>query len=71
MDQACLGLYFSTGAGEFSNESEESLSEIDLTRFLAETAAILRIIGDYGTPHTVFYLVQLLESMVPAALSRS
>ena len=67
MDEACLGLYFSTGASEFSNAPEgESLGEIDLARFLGEAAPILRTIGDYGTPHTVFYLVRLLEFVVPA-----
>ena len=67
LDQACLTLYFSCGAGGDDGddgESREALGGIDLDLFLRETAPILRTIGNCATPHTAYYLLQLLEALV-------
>ena len=67
LDQACLTLYFSCGAGGDEvdgGESREALGGIDLDLFLRETAPILRTIGNCATPHTAYYLLQLLEALV-------
>jgi len=64
LDVACRELYFATGAGR-SNGETVALESADARRtFLTETAPIIHRIGDRGTPHTIYYLLQALEPLV-------
>jgi hypothetical protein len=58
-------LYFSSGAFR-ANENEEPTGLVraeSKKAFLNETAELLRRIGDVGTPHTIYYLIDLLASL--------
>ena len=58
-------LYFSSGAFR-ANEKEEPTGLVTAESkkaFLDETAELLRRIGDVGTPHTIYYLIDLLASL--------
>lgn len=65
LDTACLELYFSTGASNSSGGSSRPTSGTELAVFFVEAAPILKRIGDCGTPHTVYYLLQLIEFLLP------
>ena len=65
LDTVCSELYFSTGADSRRKESIRPASGIDLKTFFREAAPILQRIGDYAPPHTVYYLLQLLEYLLP------
>ena len=65
LDTVCHELYFSTGADSRSEGSNRPTSGIELDIFFREAAPILQRIGDYATPHTVYYLLQLLEFLLP------
>lgn len=62
LDLACRELYFATGA---SRSETSTLDAAGRVKFLEETASIIRRIGDRGTPHTIYYLLQALEPLVP------
>jgi hypothetical protein len=65
LDDACRELYFATGAGPDSSKSSRPIDNEGLAVFFTETAPILKRIGDFATPHTVYYLLQLLEFLLP------
>ena len=65
LDTACRELYFSTGASNSSGESSRPTSRPELAVFFVEAAPILKRIGDCGTPRTVYYLLQLIEFLLP------
>lgn len=65
LDVACRELYFSTGASGSSEETRRAGRDDGLGIFFCEAAPILRRIGDYAEPHTVYYLLQLLEFLLP------
>ena len=61
-------LYFSSGAfGENQSQPEGGLVSIEsrLT-FLNEMEDTLMRIGDVGTPHTIYYLIDMLRHLRPA-----
>ncbi|ADC57542.1 conserved hypothetical protein [Klebsiella variicola At-22] len=63
IDRACLQLRF---ACEGKNNSDKtSLEYEELKQFLNETELHMRRIGDCSSPHTVYYLLELLETLVP------
>jgi hypothetical protein len=58
-------LYFSSGAFR-ANEKEEASGLVTAESkiaFLDETSELLRRMGDVGTPHTIYYLIDLLASL--------
>ena len=65
LDAACRELYFSTGASKHNKGSSRPPSVIKLDIFFREATPILQRIGDRATPHTVYYLLQLLEFLLP------
>ena len=65
LDVVCRELYFSTGADSHSKGSNLSVSGNELNTFFREATPILQRIGDCATPHTVYYLLQLLEFLLP------
>lgn len=65
LDAACRELYFAIGAGSDSSKSSRPIDEDGLAIFFEEATPILKRIGDYATPHTVYYLLKLLEFVLP------
>ena len=66
LNVVCRELYFSTPARSHGRASDHRPpSVIELSTFFDEAAPILQRIGDYATPHTVYYLLQLLEFLLP------
>ena len=63
LDVACRELYFSSGAGG-GRQSSSVPSGSKLEIFFDEVAPILDRISDYATPHTVYYLLQLIEHLL-------
>jgi hypothetical protein len=63
IDHVCRELFFAAG-GRHRGETDNVLSQHALKIFLNEYGEVLRRIGDYGTPPTIHYLVQLLEVLV-------
>lgn len=63
VDTACSQLRFAC-EGKL-NASKSPLDQSGLKIFLDETERHLRRIGDCGTPHTIYYLLELLETLVP------
>lgn len=63
IDTACSQLRFAC-EGKL-NASISSLNHSGLKIFLNETERHLRRIGDCGTPHTIYYLLELLETLIP------
>jgi hypothetical protein len=73
LDDACRAIYFGTGAsaGRDGDESSRPISDEALAVIFVETASILTRIGDCGTPHTIYYLLQLLEFLLPVDPERA
>lgn len=65
LDSVCRELYFASGAFRSSGRDDPVPDAEGLAIFLAETRNLLKRIGDSGTPHTVYYLLQLLEHLAP------
>ncbi|EHM45430.1 NACHT domain-containing protein [Yokenella regensburgei] len=63
IDRACLQLRFVCKGKHHSDKT--SLEYEELKQFLNETELHMRRIGDCSTPHTVYYLLELLETLVP------
>lgn len=63
---ACSSYYF--GSGAFAERGGDHISRIESDagkgRFLADTEATLRRIGDIAVPHTMYELVQLLDFLL-------
>ncbi len=64
IDTACQQLYFSSGAFRHGDDKPAPLTPESAGIFLHETSPVLRQIGEHGGPHTVYYLIQLLEYLV-------
>lgn len=63
IDSACLQLRF---VCQGNHNSDKRLLEHDgIKQFLSETEIHMRRIGDCSTPHTIYYLLELLETLVP------
>lgn len=63
---------FAVGATEIREGREpKAIGEVEQRRrYLADNEATLRRIGDVGTPHTVYYILQLLEFLMPSDPAR-
>jgi hypothetical protein len=61
-----MSVYFSTGAFRHGDNKPAPLASQSAAIFLHEAAPILRLIGQHGGPHTVYYLIQLLEELIEA-----
>ncbi len=58
LDIACRGIYFEVDDNEAQVQSY-------LKNFFKEVKPVLEHISDYGTPHTIHYLLQILELLIP------
>ncbi|WP_233527706.1 hypothetical protein JEM67_18385 [Serratia sp. PAMC26656] len=63
VDRACLQLRFVCEGKH--NSDKASLEYEELQQFLKETELHMRRIGDCCTPQTIYYLLELLETLVP------
>lgn len=61
IDRACLQLRF---VCEGKHNPEKPLGKKEVTIFFNETELHMRRIGDCSTPHTIYYLLELLETLV-------
>lgn len=61
LDVACRELYFAV-VDHRNNRSY--LTAKQLENFFNEVQPILAAIGEFGTPHTIYYLLQLLERLI-------
>lgn len=68
LDQMASQFLFAVGATEIREEREpKAVGEADQQRrYLTDNEATFRRIGDVGTPHTVYYTLQLLEFLMPS-----
>ncbi len=68
LDQTGDQFYFSSGAFRGGQTDEDKgLANDDLKRaFLADNVETFRRIGDVGTPHTIFHLIEMLGFLTPA-----
>jgi hypothetical protein len=64
VDAACQQLLFAINPSGAHQSDKVRLSRVALTQFLHETSPILKCIGDYATPHTIYSLLQLLERLI-------
>jgi hypothetical protein len=65
LDNVAIQFYFSSGAFR-ANEKEKATGLVTIESkkaFLDETEDILRRIGDVATPHTIYYLIDLLAAL--------
>lgn len=60
IDCACMQLYFAA-----ESLGEDGASSVSLDTLLDEIQETLSLIGEVGTPHTIYYLLQLLEKFIP------
>ena len=66
IDTVCQQLYFSSGAFQHGDQNPPPMPLEGAAVFLHEATPILRLIGEHGGPHTVYYLIQLLEHLIEA-----
>ncbi|RKE94301.1 hypothetical protein C8N30_3424 [Sulfitobacter guttiformis] len=71
LDTACMQIYFSVGASDSKTAQDQTISKNKLGLFFEEITPVLEQIGDHATPHTIYYLLQLLEYLLPVDPARS
>ena len=71
VDHACSQIFFASGAFKSNHDEDRGIPPGDARlKFLDEVETTIRRIGDVGTPHTIYYLLQLLEYLLPTDPSR-
>ncbi|MBK4216161.1 ATP-binding protein [Paracoccus caeni] len=71
VDTACMQIYFAVGASDCKKAENSVFNEVDLRKFFEEITPQLETIGKCGTPHTIYYLSQLLQFLLPIDPPRS
>ncbi|MGR3761722.1 hypothetical protein ACUXV3_16570 [Roseobacteraceae bacterium NS-SX3] len=71
LDTACMQIYFAVGASDRKQIENSPISAQNLSVFFEEVTPLLKMIGEHATPHTVYYLLQLLEFLLPIDPARS
>ncbi|WP_315730732.1 MULTISPECIES: ATP-binding protein [unclassified Bradyrhizobium] len=67
LDNMCDQFFFASGAFRNNANDEEPLARNSLKNaFLNDNYEAFRRIGDIGTPHTIFHLIEMLGYLVPA-----
>jgi hypothetical protein len=64
IDIAGNEMYFATGEAAGKRDSDPEHGHAGLDVFFRENADLLKRIGTYATPHTTYYLLQLVERLV-------
>ena len=71
LDAVCSQLFFAVGAGTDKAADAAEFDSAALEQFFDEAAPILHGIGTFATPHTIYYLLQLLEFLLPIEPARA
>lgn len=71
VDFACQQLYFAIQQTSPGQARTIALNENARRRFFNEAEATLFSIGDFATPHTIYYLLQLIESVASIEPARA
>lgn len=71
LDAACLQLYFAAKAVRNGGDPVVASSGDELGIFFGEVGDTLTAIGEFATPHTVHYLLELCEFMLPVNPARA
>ena len=71
IDEVCLQLYFAAKIVRNGSNSDSPPSNRELAVFFDEVRDTLEAIGNFATPHTVHYLLQLFEFLVPVNSARA
>jgi len=73
IDTACQQIYFSSGAFKDQNNSDaqQPVGTEGLRVLFEEIAPTLRRIAEHGGPHTIYYLIQLLEYLIETDPARA
>lgn len=71
LDAVCRELYFASGARHSTQDAESANGEEGLRLFFDEVAGTLEILGNNATPHTIYYLLQLMEFLLPVDAVRA
>ena len=67
LDNMCDQFFFASGAFRNNADDEEPLARNSLKNaFLNDNYETFRRIGDIGTPHTIFHLIEMLGYLIPA-----
>jgi hypothetical protein len=68
LDHTSDQYYFASGAFRSSSRDEASvLTTLELKReFVNDNHRVFRRVGDVGTPHTIYHLIELLGFLIPA-----
>lgn len=64
IDAAGMEMFFATGSKANQRGDDAALCRAGLEVFLQENADLLTRIGEYATPHTTYYLLQIVERLV-------
>jgi hypothetical protein len=71
LDEMSDQYYFASGAFQEGRGEEPSLPTVEIKRkYLDGNDATFHRIGDVGTPHTIYHLIEMLEYLVPADPAR-
>ncbi len=65
IDTACSQIFFASGSLKSRSDENQGIPPGNRMKFLDELEPTLRRIGEVGTPHTIHYLLQLLEFLLP------
>lgn len=71
LDAVCRELYFASEAHKEAADTESALKEEGRRQFFDEIAETLMIIGNNASPHTIYYLLQLMEFLLPVDAERA
>lgn len=64
IDTVGMHMFFATGPRANQRADDVALCHAGLDVFLQENADLLKRIGEYASPHTTYYLLQLVERLV-------
>ncbi|MGH8050551.1 MAG: hypothetical protein ACREPB_07840 [Arenimonas sp.] len=64
IDIACRELYFAAGISRQQDDENAKLQRDDLQQYFNEVHELIDAITEYGSPHTIYYLLQLLEQLI-------
>lgn len=67
VDSACNQLYFTVDPVIDGTDVARNLAPQEISQFVREAQPVLEQIGEYAIPHTVYYLLQLVEKVIDYA----
>lgn len=67
VDSACNQIYFTVDEVSDGADVSRNLAPQEVLQFVREAQPVLEQIGEYATPHTVYYMLQLVEKVIDYA----